>query len=49
MCVPGMEQAPIAQAEHAQGDWDYGGGFGDTEDVAVFLAFLDSQEQDSGN
>ena len=43
ICTSGMEQAPLAQAKHALGKWDYGGG-GDEEDVAAFLDFLAQQE-----
>ena len=41
-----MEQAPLAQAENAEGEWDYGGGDygGDEKDVAAFLDFLAQQE-----
>ena len=44
ICTSGMEQAPLAQAEDAEGKWDYGSLYGDEKDVAVFLTFLASQE-----
>ena len=44
ICTSGMEQAPLAQAENAEGEWDYGGYDGNEMDVAAFLTFLASQE-----